>query len=65
MLRNVKIDHYVRKIWLLKILKVTHILNAMIAGRTLHGRYKGAVRRSCGRGLGAVRTLCTRFYWQI
>ena len=54
-LRKVKIDHYVRKIWLLKIWNIVKkILNAMISAITLyapcnrHGRYKDAVGSSIG-----------------
>jgi len=56
--RNVTIDHCVRKIGLLKILKISEqILNAMVAVRTLCTRLQNSVCVPCSRRERAVNML--------
>jgi len=67
LLQKVKIDHYVCKIELLKIIKhKSKILNAIIAERTLRARRVGAVNTlqqlfaRCENVMDAVKTLWER-----
>jgi len=67
LLQKVRIDSYVREIWLLKYKKKfkkknkrrKHAAATYCAPYKHRVRYKNAVEKSCGRCMDAVRTLCT------